>query len=485
MFDRLTRILNDKGLRGSVFRGGAILALGGALEQATRMIRNVVLARLLAPESFGLMAIVIGVIGLLDSLTEVGVRQAIIQNPRGSDREYLNVAWWFSFLRGLALYSVAFLLAPIAASFYENPELTLLIRVSCLGVFFNSCFNVALVSNLKSMEFKYWTFVCNGGGILAIIATILIAFYLPSVWVLVFGTVSEAAIRCILSYIFCPFAPQFKISKTELKSLFQFTSGMAGLPILYAASRSADIFVLGKVVPSILVGIYSLSSSLARSPLDFVKSVIAQVAMPSFSAIQKDKVRLQSAVYMGVSLLGSGIFPIIGFFWIYGGSLLHALYGREYSAAGVPAAILFMAGAIEITAIPIATVYFAVGKPQLHRMFSLVRTVALLITIAPACILYGWIGAASSVLFASLSGYMFQFYRLRLLIGIKISVIAKSLLIPCLISFFPLPVWLIGEMYPDMMHRLAFAAVGLIIVCAAVLYFNLVLNRETSSGMHC
>jgi len=483
MLDRLTGVLNDKGLRGIAFRGGAILGFGGALEHVARLIRNVILARLLAPESFGLMAIVLSFVGLLESLTEVGIRYAIIQHPRGGERLYLNVAWLFSLLRGVFLYLSAFMLAPLVANFYGTHELTLMIRVSCLSVLLNSCLSVALFARLKSMEFKRWALACNGGSILAVSATILLAFYMPTVWALVFGTVADAAMRCVLSYVVCPFVPRLQFGREELRALLQFTRGMAGLPVLYALSRSADVFVLGKVVSSSMVGTYSLSNSLARTPLDFLKGTITQVALPLLSSVQDDKAKLQSAVCHGIYLLAFVLFPAIAFVWIYGGLLLEIVYGINYSAARVPFALLFTAGAIEATAIPITNVYFAVGKPNLHRMFSFVRAAVLLATIVPGSVYFGWNGAASSVFLATLTGYLLQIYRMRSLIGIKISDIARSVLIPCLCSFVPMPVWLIGEMYSAMMARLAFAAVGLVTVYGTILYFSLALNRWPSIGV--
>jgi len=479
MIDKIIKILNDKGVRGSAFRGGAILGLGGTLEHLARLARNVILARLLAPESFGVMAIVLSIGGLLESFTEVGVRYAVVQNPRGGESAYLNAAWWFSFFRGCCLYCVAFLLAPFIAEFYSAPELKSLIRVSCLSILFNAGLNVALIAKMKNMEFKSWALACNGGSLVALTATILLAFRMPTVWVLVFGTVADSAMRCILSYIVCPFAPRFRIDREEIKALYRFSRGFAGLPILYAVSRSADVFVLGKIVAASLVGVYSLSSSLARTPLDFFKGIVGQVTMPLLSSVQDDKLKQQTAICQGVSLLASCLFPAATFVWIYGGSLLEILYGRQYAAANFPLAVLFTAGVIEITTIPIATLYFAIGQPKLHRMFTMIRAAVLLVLIVPACMLFGWNGAASSVFLASLIGYVFQSRKICTMIGIKISELGKTILLPLMCAIAPLPVWLLGEkLIPvSVTMRGILACIGLLLAYSLVIFFQFLRRR--------
>src|SRR4030042_3650986 len=104
------------------------LAVGTVVERGLRFVRYVILTRILAPDQFGLMAIVMVAASAFDALTEVGIKQSVIQNKRGADPEYLNVAWWFQAVRGLGLFSVAFLAAPWISSFYERPELSRLLR---------------------------------------------------------------------------------------------------------------------------------------------------------------------------------------------------------------------------------------------------------------------------------------------------------------------------------------------------------------------
>lgn len=105
------KLLGGGGLRGHAFRGGTWLGIGAAFEQVFRFGRSVLLTRLLAPEAFGVMAIVYSASSVVDMIAEIGVKEAIIQNPKGQDEQFVNSAWWLAFCRGLG--STCFFLRPL------------------------------------------------------------------------------------------------------------------------------------------------------------------------------------------------------------------------------------------------------------------------------------------------------------------------------------------------------------------------------------
>src|ERR1700689_5219348 len=108
-FDRL---LLGGTLRAKAMRGGVILGGGSVAEQVSRFARNMVLTRLLAPSSFGAMAIVMASSAIVGSLTEVGLRAAVVHNPRGGEKAYLNAGWWMGFGRAISAYVILFAIAP-------------------------------------------------------------------------------------------------------------------------------------------------------------------------------------------------------------------------------------------------------------------------------------------------------------------------------------------------------------------------------------
>src|SRR5580698_895475 len=172
---RLNDLLLSEGLRAKALFGGAWLGGASVAEQAVRFARNMVLARLLAPSAFGTMAIVLSSSSLVDTLTDVGVRGAIVQNPRGSEDSYLNAAGWLGMGRALGTYILIFAVAPWIADFYGRPELTCLLRVALLSTLLNAAMSPRSILPQREMKFARWVGISNGGGTCGVILTVVLS----------------------------------------------------------------------------------------------------------------------------------------------------------------------------------------------------------------------------------------------------------------------------------------------------------------------
>jgi len=197
--------LSGQGLRAKVFRGGAWLGSGSFAEQATRFGRNILLTRLLAPEAFGTMAVVMSATSVLSSIMDVGVREALIQNPKGHEDGHVGAAWWFALARSSSLYALLFLAAPFAAHFYGNHELSALLRVAGIGLILDGMLSTRAYVAIKEMRFRKWATINHGSGIAGVIVTVILAFFIRDVWALVLGSVAESAARGVYSFLLCPF----------------------------------------------------------------------------------------------------------------------------------------------------------------------------------------------------------------------------------------------------------------------------------------
>src|SRR5699024_5606174 len=158
-------------------------------ERLARLGRNMLLARVIAPDQFGIMAITLAVIALFEAITEVGVAQAVIQNKRGDTPEFLNVAWWFGVARGVVVgLQAAPLTAPIA-NFYEEPDLTPLLMVAPLTVVFTGLTSPRVYALQRKFKFKATLFTFQGAGLIGTAFTIALGFILQNVWALLWGAV--------------------------------------------------------------------------------------------------------------------------------------------------------------------------------------------------------------------------------------------------------------------------------------------------------
>src|SRR5262249_37265695 len=159
------------------FRGGVWLGLGSFSEQVIRFGRNMVLTRLLAPEAFGTMAIVLSCSSVLHTIMDIGVREALIQNVNGNKDEYVGAAWWMAFGRATAFSIILFFAAPSIGRFYGNADLIALFRVSAIGVILDGAISARAYIAIKAMKFRKWAIINHGGSIFGVAVTITLGFF--------------------------------------------------------------------------------------------------------------------------------------------------------------------------------------------------------------------------------------------------------------------------------------------------------------------
>jgi O-antigen/teichoic acid export membrane protein len=406
--------MGEKGsLRHSAISGGLWVAIGSSSEQGLRFIRNIILTRILSPESFGAMAIILAISSAFESFTEIGIKEGIIQNPKGKEQGYLNGAWWISAGRSIFLYLAAYIASPFVMEFYNTPNLTGMTRVAFLVVLFNGFMSPNAYVSQKDMKFKRWILIYHGGSVIGILVSIILSFVLKSTWALVIGFSLEAFSRMILSYIIAPFCPNLYFDKDYIRSLLSYSKGMIGLPVMTFIFMRSDVFFVGKICTISELGLYTLVASLARMPFQLVTSMINRIMMPIFSKIQNDTLTVNKYIHNITKNIFLFMVPGILFVIFYADYLLGVVYGKRYSGARVAFGIILITEFLRVSVLPVVTYYFASGRPHLHRNFTIVRVLIILILIYPATRLYGITGAALAGFVATIFGNMIQINQIH------------------------------------------------------------------------
>jgi len=425
-FNRISGVICDNvgltggsDLKAKSARGAVKFGVGTVTERGLRSIRNMILARILAPNEFGLMAIVMVVAMVFETFTEVGVRLSVIQNKRGANREYLNTAWWLQAIRGLVLFLVGIFLAPLISSFYNKPELLNLLRVAFLAILFRGLISPRMSVLRKEYKYGRVVLLSQGSGIIGTFVAIGLAFMIRNVWALVIGFVAESAVLCVLSYALVPFLPKFGIDRKSLSELMKFVRGLIGSPILKLIALQADIVVLGKMVTEDRLGIYFLAVQLAYLPVVLFNRIIRPVLLPAFSEKQDDKDFLCRAllkISRGAAILG---IPFTAFMASCASGILLLAYGPKYVAVAAPFAVLSVCGLIRMQSGVFVAAYLALGRPHLIRRFAALQAAIVVCLIYPAIVMFDLPGATAVILLASIVTLCFQVLFMKRLIGLQ------------------------------------------------------------------
>jgi len=422
----ITGLWQGDALRAKAMRGGAWLGAGSVAEQVFRFARNMILTRLLAPSAFGTMAIVMSSSAIVGALTEVGVKQAIIQNPRGAERTYLNAGWWMGMWRAICMYLIIFAMAPWVAHFYGNAQLSALLRVALLSTLFDGAMSPRSILAQKELRFGRWMVITNGGGICGVMLTVVLSFVIRDVWALAIGFSSENVFRCVFSYILYPGLPSRRWDNHAIGDLYKFSKQAIGLSFLNLIFSRTDIFVLGKLYSPTTLGLYTMGVALVQPPSTFITTMMGQALFPAIAHVQENKERVNRIMLEATSWLILLGLPAVVVTYVCGHSLLLVVYGTRYVAAAGPMAVAAAVVFLNILNAVITCVFTAVGRPGLHRRAVAASALVMLIAIYPACKLLGVVGGQVAALLAVTVSYFLQALRMRWLTGLDLYRYAKA-----------------------------------------------------------
>jgi len=383
--------LFSRAMSAGFWAGTLRLILRGSL-----IIRTVILARLLAPDDFGLMAIATLSILLLERFTQSGIDSALVQRP-DDIRPYLNTAWTLQIIRGLVMAAVLFVAAPYIARFFGAPEAELVIQVLSLGVVLRAFANIGVVSFVKELRFdRYFVLQMADRGT-DIVVSIGAAFALQNVWALVLGALASALGRLIASYVIDEFRPRLQWVWSHVKQLFGFGKWILASNILNYATGSLDDILVGRMLGVQSLGWYRMAYNFSQAVATEITQVTNQVAFPTYSKLQGAADRLRLA-YMGslhlVAFLG---FPIAIGTILVAPDLTYGILGEKWSPIVLPLQLLSVAGLIRGVSGTIGPLFESQGRPDIPPRFSFARLVLMAVVIVPAVNQFGLEGAAVTV----------------------------------------------------------------------------------------
>jgi lipopolysaccharide exporter len=420
--NNMQRLLgNRQSLLSRAIHSGGLLSIGSILDATFRFIRNIILARLLAPDAFGLIWTIAAILFIADAVSEVGLSTSVIQNKKGADKEFLNVIWWMSACRGITLYLIAYFASPLICSFLNiASDFVTMLRAAFTVFLFRGLTSPRIILLQKELKFKKWVFLSLGATFSATLTAIIFGFILRSAWALVLGVITEAFMIFLLSYIFFAFIPKFEFNRLYASEIIKYSRKFFGLPILTVLYAQADNFVIAKVLSLGALGMYGLVKDVADMP-NKIFSKINPLFLPTFALMQDDKQKLKKTLLTLTEMFASFALPLFTFTIIFAKQILSLIYTEKYSAVAIPYAAFSISVFIYICSLLITNVFFAIGQPHKQRIASMARVFFYLIALYPATKYYGLLGVAVTTLLAIILSLAIQTNYLKKLININLS----------------------------------------------------------------
>jgi teichuronic acid exporter len=325
---------------------------------------SMVLARLLTPAEFGVVAMISVFISFFNLLSSFGIAPAIVQNKSLSEDDVSSI-FTFSIAIGLFLSAIFFFAAPLIASFYNEPILTGLTRLMALSIFFNSLQIVPNAQNLKRLRFKQIGIISVIVNIICGIIAIILAYLGFSYYTLVINSILTALFTFIAYYILSPVKPSLWIQISSIQKIARFSFYQLSFNFINYFSRNLDNLLIGKFFSPSALGLYDKSYRLMKMPLQNLTFVITPVLHPVLSNYQDDKRLIYNAHYKIVKLLAIIGFPLSIFFYFSSSEIINIMYGPQWEQSIPVFELLALSIGIQIVLSSTGSIFQATNRTDL------------------------------------------------------------------------------------------------------------------------
>ena len=355
--------VDEIGQRARTAAGWQFLSRG--LSTGLQMITSIVLARVLMPKDFGIVAMAMIVTGCAGVFSNLGLGQALVQRREITD-EHLRSAFWGTLVMGVLLCGVVVVIAPWVGAYFHEPRIVPVLRLTAL-TFVLSPFAVVPRSLLqRKLDFRTPLSAGLASSLACGAVGITMALLGYGYWSLVgarlVGELVSTVALCILTRYTPPLIPAVR----GIRDLYSFGVGVTGSGLFNYLAGNADYFVVGRMLDAAALGLYTRAYTLIIMPIALVNASIAPVLFPAFSRLQDDPERLRKAYGRVLTVIALVGFPALALLGVSAPELIPAVIGDQWRGAIIPTQILVLGGILRTITNPVGALVRGVGGAYVY-----------------------------------------------------------------------------------------------------------------------
>lgn len=408
-----------------VVSGSAWTLFANISSQAISFLVTVVLARLLTPGDFGVVAISAVFTGVITLFQDVGMGAALIQR-KDIDDDYLSTSFSISLLAGVCLAVLLAAFSPLIAAFYKETVLRDILLVSSIGFLLSPFTSIHTSILSKRLEFKKVALITLGTQVVSGAISVALALTGYGLWSMVLGKILSQPILIPVVWSVVKWRPKFRIIRKCFTDLFGFSSHLLGFNLLNFLARNLDNLIIGKYLGPQLLGYYSVAYNLMLKPLQLISWSIGKVLFPVFSSIQDDPEQTRAVYLKIIRSISLITFPMMTGLYMVAEEFILSVYGDTWRPAILPLKLLCAVGAIQSIGTTAGVIFNSQGRSDLTLKVGSVSASAIVIGFIIG-IQWGLIGVITAYIAVSLPVFFLgQFYANRL-IGLRMNAIFAAL----------------------------------------------------------
>lgn len=330
---------NERSLSQRVMSGASWSFMRQGFGVVVQLGVGVVLARLLPPKDFGLLGLALVVIGFGNLFVNLGLGPALVQRKDLTDR-HIRTAFTISMIAGGVLAGITYALAPWISEFFKDPRLELVTQALSVNFLLSGIQVTGQALLQRDLDFRrlFWIAVWNqtAHGM----TTISLAFAGFGVWSLVLGQILQRMINVAQVYAAVRHSIRPLFGKQEIKDLASFGAGISLARIFNYFARKGDYMIIGRVLGSTALGLYTRAYSLMEMPTSRFVAVLSGVLFPAASKVQDDDERFRHAYLRTITVITFFVLPVVGLIVITAPELVVGVYGDQWTGVVLPLQLL-------------------------------------------------------------------------------------------------------------------------------------------------
>jgi O-antigen/teichoic acid export membrane protein len=433
--------------------------------QAVNLLVIIVLARLLTPEMFGLVALASVFVSLVKSYVDQGLSTALVQRKE-LEPEHFDVVFWASIVVGLSCTIATALAAPLIAAAFKNQELEQVVRGLSI-VFLLDGLSVVqqavLRRNLAFRMIAVRSLAAVGAGGIVGVTSALAGFEVMS---LVLQQITVAFVGAVVLWFSVAWRPRFSFSIKHARDLVAFGYNILGIRLLTFATRRSDDLLIGYFLGAVLLGYYVVAYKLYKVMLDVLAAVVSRVALPALSHLQADVKAFRSGVLQATRLVATVAFPFFLGVAVLANAVVPVMFGSQWTPAVPVVQILSIGGIAQCISLIFQQALIAFGRPGTALRVLLASSTAMLIGFA-ITVNSGIVAVATAFTIVSILTVPLQHLVLSRTIGFAVKDLVSALSPSLIGGLAMVPILLVWKAWSPNMSDLVFLSTAVLIAGVA------------------
>jgi O-antigen/teichoic acid export membrane protein len=389
-------------IRSRIISGTKWTTLSAILSAIIAIAKISILTRFLDKKDFGLMAIVMFVIGFMELFNDLGTSTAILHKKEISRNEYSSI-YWLNIITSIIIYFSIVAVSPLISSFYKYPEIASILPLLATTIIISSIGRQFRIVETKNLLFKKISIVEISALIISLLTSVYLAMNSYGIYSLVYSTIAQTTFASIAFMItgLKKNKPILRFRYSETKPFLRIGGFHVGGQVTNYFNRDLDILIIGHYFSAELLGGYNLAKQLVFRPMQIINPILTKVASPALARLQHDKNLLKESYLKLLTIVSSTNIVAYCILIIFASPIVSLLYGDHMLPIVTQVRILSIYMIFRAIGNPIGSLVVATGRTDLE----LIKNIVTLFTIPLSVFIgvsFGITGATVALAFSSI-----------------------------------------------------------------------------------